>query len=244
MKLERSDVDFPLWRKKVDSSLLRHKGTTIPQWVCGLWDINGTFSECNSKKQDESAVEIEFENKHFNGSVTVAKHGREKSPAYRLWFSDELAYELKNVFIMSYVRDIEARLREAKGTKDKEIEDDIPFWEFLDIEYDQENRKFFFKAYYTQKPTFFELFSTFVDESPILHKIDDELEEKPPFRIYKTTWKERSKLDTELGPKNVLYYLTDTKNKLLYIGEASSLVARLNQNHPSIPEWDFYRYDI
>lgn len=72
-------------------------------------------------------MEIEFESKRYNGSLTVAKQGREKSPAYRLWFSDELAYELKNTFIMSYVRDIEARLRDAKGTKDKEIEDEIPF---------------------------------------------------------------------------------------------------------------------
>jgi hypothetical protein len=45
-------------------------------------------------------------------------------------------------------------------------------------------RRFLFDAYYVQKPPFSELFERFVD-SPVLHKIDDELREKPPFRIYK-----------------------------------------------------------
>ena len=244
MKLERSDVDFPSWRKKVDSSLLRHNGTTIPQWVCKLWGIDKDFSKCTSRKQNESKITIEFESRKFDGWVTIATHKREKSPAYRLWFPEELTYRLKNEFIMSYVRDIEARLREFKGTKEKEIEEEIPFWEFLDIEYDRYKRTFYFRAYYKQKPTFFELFGRFVDESPVLHKIDDELAEKPPFRIYKTGWKERKNLDAEIGQKNVLYYLLDTENKLIYIGEASDLVSRLNQDHPTIPKWNYFRYDI
>lgn len=233
-----------MWRKKVDSSLLRHNGTTIPQWVCKIWGIEASFSKCSSRKDEKSKVTIYFDEKKFDGWVTIAKHGRESCPAYRLWFPEELSYELKNAFIMSFVRDIEARLRVAKGTKDKEIEDEIPFWEFLDIEYDEGKRTFYFQAYFKQNATFTELFSTFVNESPILHKIDDELKEKPPFRIYKTGWKERKNLFSELGPTNVLYYLIDTKNKLLYIGEASTLVARLNQLHPTIPDWDYYRYDI
>ena len=36
MKLERSNVDFPLWRKKVDKSLFEHNGTHIPSWACEI----------------------------------------------------------------------------------------------------------------------------------------------------------------------------------------------------------------
>jgi len=36
----------------------------------------------------------------------------------------------------------------------------------------------------------------------------------------------------------------DTKNKLLYIGEAVNLVDRLRQEHHSIPHWDYYRYSM
>lgn len=42
----------------------------------------------------------------------------------------------------------------------------------------------------------------------------------------------------------MLYTLIDTKNKLLYIGEAGNLVKRLRQDHTSISKWDYFRYDV
>lgn len=42
----------------------------------------------------------------------------------------------------------------------------------------------------------------------------------------------------------MIYNLIDTKNKLIYIGEASKLVPRLRQDHSSIPHWDYFRYDV
>ena len=243
MKLERSNVSYPLWRKKVDSSLFR-QGTPIPRWACRMWRINDDFSHCTSRKDPLSRVQIELRGEgKFDGWVTVAKEGKRKTPQYRLWYSDQLAFKLKDVYLMSFVRDIEDRLRKATGTKETNIEDEIPFWEFLDIEYNREGRLFLFEAYYIQKPPFSELFKRFV-ESPVLHKIDDELSEKPPFRIYKNRWRPRAELEFELGANNVLYTLIDTKNKLVYIGEASNLADRLRQDHPSIPGWDHFRYNV
>ena len=243
MKLERSDVDHPLWRKKVDPSLLRQNRTTIPQWACRMWSIESDFSKCSSRKDPSSKVKIEFDGKGYEGWITIAKRGRERSPAYRLWYREVLTSELKSAFIMSFVRDIEGRLRESRGVGKVNIENEIPFWEFLDIEYDRDRRLFSFRAYYTQKPDFTDLYQKFIDESLVLQKIDDELSSKPPFRIYKTRWKKRDELELEIGAMNVLYFLVDTKNKLLYIGEASNLVSRLRQEHPSIPEWDYFRYN-
>jgi len=242
VRLERSDVDHPLWRKKVDSSLFRYSGTTIPNWACKMWKINEDFSSCTSKRIPESCVKVEFKAKKFEGWVTVAKEGRTK-PAYRLWYPDQLSFELKDAFLMSFARDIEDRLRKSRGIRTSSIEDEIPFWEFLDIEYEREARTFYFEAYYTQKPVFSELFKRFI-ESPVLHKIDDELSKKPPFRIYKNKWRPRQELEFELGANNVLYFLVDTKKKLFYVGEAASLIDRLRQDHPSIPEWDYFRYNV
>lgn len=242
MKTERSNVDYPLWRKKVDSSLFRYNGTTIPNWACKIWKIPEDFSGSTSRRDPSSKVQIEFRREKYDGWVTIATKGR-KTPAYRLWYSDQLTYELKDVFLMSFVRDIEDRLRKTKGDKQTNIEQEIPFWEFLDIEYSRDDRLFRFVAYYTQKPTFSELFKRFI-ESPILHKIDDELSRKPPFRIYKNRWRHRAELEFEVGAYNVLYTLIDTKNKLIYIGEASNLVKRLRQDHPSIPKWDYFRYNV
>ena len=50
---------------------------------------------------------------------------------------------------MSFVRDIEDRLRKSEDRKQKtekhtksNIEEEIPFWEFLDIEYNKEESFF------------------------------------------------------------------------------------------------------
>ena len=67
MKLERSNVEFPIWRKKVDSSLLQHKGTTIPNWACKMWNIDNLFQNCPSKKDPQSQVNITFNKSAFNG---------------------------------------------------------------------------------------------------------------------------------------------------------------------------------
>ena len=49
MKLERSNVDFPIWRKKVDSSLFAYRGTTNPTWACNMWNIQSFLGYMNSK---------------------------------------------------------------------------------------------------------------------------------------------------------------------------------------------------
>ena len=238
MKLERSNVEFPLWRKKVDSSLFEHNGTTIPTWACTMWGIQKLFGNCISKNMDDAKVSIQFQGDDYPGSVTVAKAGR--TPLYRLWYEDNLGMELKHHFLMSYMRSLEKRLRpEAK----EDIEKDIPFWEFLDIEFDSSRKVFKFEAYYRQEPTFPGLFKRLIG-SPGLKRIDEELRKKGPARIYKQSWKPREVLEFELGAMNVIYMLIDTESKLFYVGEAQDLVKRLSQRYPSIPNWNFYRYDV
>ena len=77
----------------------------------------------------------------------------------------------------------------------------------------------------------------------MIQKINDELNDKSPVRIYKQDWKPRDQLDFELVADNALYTLLDTNNKLIYLGEAKQLVKRLKGAHPSIPGWDYYRYE-
>ena len=136
---------------------------------------------------------------------------------------------------MSLLRDIEYKLRKDKSIN---IEDEIAFWEFLDIEYDYKHKNFYFTAYYKQKPNFPELFKRMIG-SPMLHKIDDELADKKPFRIYMQEWKPREALEYEIEVDNALYTLIDTNNKLVYIGEAGKLVKRLRQNHHAIKNWNY-----
>lgn len=239
MKLERSNVEYPLWRKKVDKSLFEHKGTTVPLWACKMWGLPSFFQHVTSRKTPEAEVTIRYRGSAYKGWVTVAKEGR-SSPAYRLWFEDSLCHELKYTFLMSYMRSLEQSLTTGKKNS---IEIEIPFWEFLDIEFNQGKREFIFVAYYTQEVSFPNLFERLIS-SPVINKIADELENKESGRIYKQDWKPREELEFEIGAQNVIYMLIDTKNKLLYIGEAQNLLKRLSQPYPTIKNWDYFKYNV
>jgi hypothetical protein len=237
-KTERTKVDFPLWRKKVDKSIFKEKSTPIPDWVSQIWNLNLYFQNITSIKEDKSKVLIKFEDNTYDGNVVLKKRGQKK-PIYRLFFSDSLANELKNVFLMSHMRGIEQELN-----KDVKVENEIPFWEFLDIEFNESENLFLFTAYYRQKPTFPELFINLVN-SPALAKVEDKVlkKNKKP-AIYKSDWLPRSELDSKIGATNVIYMLANSSNNTLYIGETKDLVKRLNSRYKSIPKWDFFRYDL
>ena len=46
---ERSNVEHDLWRKKVDNSLFRHKGTVVPKWVASKWGLDSHFPDIKGK---------------------------------------------------------------------------------------------------------------------------------------------------------------------------------------------------
>jgi hypothetical protein len=239
MKTERSDIEFPLWRKKVDASLFKIGATPIPKWLSKIWDIDELFAKSKTKKVALSEVTIEFEKKIFKGNVVKMKD----RDVYRLFFEAQLSDLLKDVFLMSYMRSIEQDLRKGKEEyKEQDIEVEIPFWEFLDIEFDSKTKTFYFKAYYIQKPAYTELFKELV-KSHTLKFIDDTINEKDEFRFIKQDWLPRSQLLNQIDAKNVIYNLIDTKNKKIYIGEAESLKNRLKPSRKEIEKWDFYRFD-
>jgi hypothetical protein len=237
MRSERSDVEFPIWRKKVDKSLFEHDAATIPEWACRMWGLQEIYGTVTSRKDPRSNASVIYKGTPYDAWVTAAPHGR-TNPAFRLWFDPILSLGLKRTFLMSYMRSLEAALQ----TK-VDIEQLIPFWEFLDIEFNQQRRIFKFVAYYRQEASFPHLFERLIG-SPALRKVADEIERKPDVRIYKQNWKPKSDLEFELGAQNVIYMLIDTEEKRLYIGEAADLIKRLLQPHMSIPNWEYFRYSV
>jgi hypothetical protein len=109
MKSERQKVEFAIWRKKVDKSLFNYSGITIPAWVCRMWTLPRLFNGITSRNHPNAATRITFQQKTYNAAVTAAPHGR-INPAFRLWFDSALSYELKQSFVMSYMRSLEADL--------------------------------------------------------------------------------------------------------------------------------------
>lgn len=242
MRTERSNIKFPLWRKKVDTALFTKLDTPIPNWLSKVWEIESVIGYNSSKKSEETSILLSLNKKVFKGSVLYTKHyGKETN--YKLFFSKDFAEELKDCFIMSYMRTLESKLRRGNILYTNNIEDEIPFWEFIDIEFDKANRVFHCKAHYTQRPIFPELFKQFT-KSHLLKDMENRLLDKGEFKFLKQDWRPRSELNLQLFEHpNFIYYLIDTQNKLLYIGE-SKTIKRIFQRRPEIPNWDHFRIDF
>ena len=236
-----------LWRKKVDGSLFQHGMTVIPDWVKdGVFGIREIFTE-SSKKKPSSEVEVEliFEGSKstHSGWVTTTKFGEKwaekRNPVMRFSFDNELKVKLQKIFTMSHMRDLERRMRDCKVS---EIEAEIPFYEFLDIEWDSKNRKFIFKPHYIQAPVYAELFSSFQSKR-ILERIENEIEGTSKGKIAKGDWKPKSEMSKEISTENVIYTLIDIENLEVYVGEANNLAKRFRQKRSEIPGWTHYRVD-
>lgn len=238
---ERDDIGYPIWRKKVDSSFLNATVTPIPKWLWDAWDIKSLFNSVSSKSDIQSEVTVFFEGNTYKGHVTHSAQTSGRTLC-RLHFSQELHNLLKERFLMTYMRSLEGQIRKSQGSK-QDIELDIPFWEFIDIEFDSNCKHFIFTCHYNQQPIFPELFKKLIS-SPSIKKIDDELNTKEANRIQKQAWKPRAEYKTEIGAENVIYTLIDTKNQLIYVGEAKKLITRFDNGHPDIKSWDYYRYNV
>ena len=62
-----------------------------------------------------------------------------------------------------------------------------------------------------------------------------------------TNWYSYKELSKHAGQVNVIYYLANTKSKLLYIGKAENFGNRVKhgRDHQDMPgDWDMFRYDI
>jgi len=204
---ERSNIRHDMWRKKVDNSLFRYGGTTIPKWIASGWKLEKHFPDVkgqSSKNNKNTETTVSFSNKNYKGNLTCSFPKKRASKVHRLWLSEELIDELKKVFVMSHMRDIESALRGDVGDLEKEI----PFWEFLDIEFDPKQKLFIFTAHYKYEPMFPELFKNLAG-SPTLKVIEDAISDKQGFRIHKQDWKPKEKLETEIGALNAIYTLLD-----------------------------------
>jgi hypothetical protein len=237
MRLERKDIQFPLWRKKVDISLFDHNSTPIPAWAAKMWGISAG-SVGSSVKSSKLTLAIQFEGQAYDGWITAQVKGR-KSAQLRLFFSERLAIALKKRFVMSYLRAIESKLSPVEH----DVEDDSPFWEFLDIEFDNASNQIFFTAYYTQRPYFPNLFQHIIQSAALVGVAEISAGRSRERYIYKHDWRPRAELKKVVDGKNVIYLLVDSSKALVYAGVAKDLVKRLAQDHPSIPAWDYFRYD-
>ncbi len=154
MPSERRDVKFPLWRKKIDGAMFDDKCTVLPIWVRDrVFNVSERFPH-RSKNHPESktAITITHQNgKKTNHEAHVTTLPRPNlGPVMRLQFGNDVKEWLKKAFKKTHHRNEQ---RKAHGLNGPTIERLVPFWEFIDIEWDQEEETFHFRAWYTQGET-------------------------------------------------------------------------------------------
>tara|TARA_B110000196_G_scaffold234734_1_gene203196 strand:+ start:441 stop:1400 length:960 start_codon:yes stop_codon:yes gene_type:complete len=269
MKKERASIKFPMWRKKVDPSMWTEDGTTIPNHFVNLWGINLDFINSISVKDPTSEVKIIIQrtnggfdsNIEFSGNLTCAKEGlnkpvgdsaHRKNPAYRLYWPSDLTEMLKKQYSMSFIRDIEnkitlnkTKLKTGEDIRNRDIENEIPFWEFLDIEYDKNTKMFFFTCYYKQKPLFPNFFNMLAS-SPTIKKVDNQLSKNKDsdLSFYQQNWRPIDNWITEINTNNVIYMLYSKSKSSIYIGKANNLYERFKNHHMGLKNYDYYRYEL
>lgn len=237
--LERQNVDQPMWRKKVDSSLLKDAETPIPKWLWEIWRIEVLFGSVNSKNDHTGNVTINFGRQTYLGNVR--RKNSKDGLRYRLSFDRALSDLLCDTYLMSYMRALESELTLDKNPRQVEV--DISFWEFLDIEFDTESKVFRFTPHYRVTPQFPNLFARLTNSAP-LKSVRSEILEKNALAIHKQDWRPRDEFKSEIGATNVIYMLIDTTRKLLYVGEAKDLRKRFSSGHTEIKNWDYYKYNV
>ena len=234
-----------MWRKKVDRTILNDNGCTVlPAWIVENFGIKDKFGK--GKNNPDNQILIHFKNRIYEGgSITVQTESR-ATPFYRLWLPLPLVEELRISFQMTYIRGLEEELqKKASGTIKSNFnsESEIPFWEFLDIEFDAEKLEIHLTAHWKQE-VMFPMFFREIINSQLATRIEQEVLKEKELVIAKSDWKQKSHLQYQLNEKNVIYWLVDKINKQLYVGMAENLTKRVTENRPEIPNWTHYRYDV
>ena len=240
-----------MWRKKVDNSIFSSGHIVIPKAYVKQWRLEVLFRD-NGKNAETWPIEVQFGTKIYNGKVFYRPPTKARSSVqHKILIKEDLIEDLKKAFLMSHIRWLEVELRKQGGKKSaqasKETERETPFWEFIDIEFDYENKQFIFTDYYKQEAYFPEVFKHLIG-SPKLKQIEGSI-----FSNFETIinqdWKKKDELVTELGAKNVIYTLLDEVNKRIYVGETGQdlkirLADKEHYKNAGIPNWTHYRFEV
>lgn len=216
--------------------------TPIPLWVARMWSLEQSFGTVVGRRDPAASIRCSFDGGDFGAQIVPHRKGTQ----YRLFMEEALRSAIASRFLMSYMRDLDTRLSKsgaAQGLRHGTPPPSPSFWEFADLEFDCPRRSLRIVAHYVQKPDFPSLYARLAGSAP-MRQIDDEIGGKTKLRVHKQPWRPRSRFETELGARNVVYMLADCGRALLYVGEADDMIARFRRGHPQIPEWTHYRYDL
>lgn len=176
MPSERNNIKFPMWRKKIDASMFVEKSTYIPEWIIDdLWEIREVFPH-SSRKNPQSEVDILYNNPGgkeslHDGWVTTTRYDGKRNDIMRFHVDEDVKRLLVRDFPLTHRRMLE---KTSRGWNSPKAEREIPFWEFIDIEFDADEFTFILTPHYNLPESMMVRFPEMVEnESPRLGDIPD-----------------------------------------------------------------------
>ncbi len=224
--------------KKIDRSMIDW-GFTIPK------DYVKDFEAGRSVKKGSSrSVNILWDKKKY--PVRLCHVNRKNYPSvYQLRWdnNNELLKKLRKTFIQSYIVlksqkeafDVKKELKKHFRTKD-------PHEAILFSPLDNETIKA--EIFIRVENEWNTLFRRLTEENVFGWIFD---KDKKYLISRSTNWMKVKEFKKHINAVNVIYYLANTKKKLLYVGKAHALGKRvkLGKDHQNMPkDWDLFKYDI
>jgi len=227
--------------KKVDRSMMDW-GLTLPRDYIKDFECGENVSLGSSRD-----IEISWDNKIYSAKICHVNRKNYSSVHQIRWDNNkELLKKLRKTFIQSYVI-----LKSQKEFFDVSKEEGKHFR--TDLTGGQQ--EVLILKPLTPKKIKFEIFIKIENEWNVLfERLAEEnvfgwaFDKNKKYLIQRSTnWIKVQDFNKHLNALNVIYYLANTKKKLLYVGKAEILGNRVkpgrqHQNMPS--DWDIFRYDI
>jgi len=216
-------------------------GFTLPKDSIAYFDLGKKV-----KPGSQMDVKIIWDKKYYN--VKLAHVGRKAGRVYQLRWDNNKDFlrKLRKTFIQSYViLKSQKELFELSNSEKKHFRTNLAGGqqEVLIFEPISKN-KIKCEVFIKIENEWNTLFERLAEENVFGWLFD---KNKSYLVNRSTQWLSVKDFKKHAGAVNVIYYLANTKKKLLYIGKAENLGKRVKpgRNHQNMPgDWDKFRYDI
>ena len=227
--------------KKIDRSMMDW-GLTLPKECTKDFEYGSHVKLGSSRK-----IEIIWDNKKYFGKLCHVKRTN-FPPVYQIRYDNDkdLLKKIRRTFIQSYVIlksqkeffDVSKKEREHFRTKLTGGQQEVLVLKPIGPE------KIKFDVFIRIENEWNALFERLAEENVFGWAFD---KDKKYLISRSTNWIKVKDFKKHANATNVIYYLANTKKKLLYIGKAEILGKRVKpgNQHQNMPgDWDIFRYDL
>lgn len=238
-----TEINMKTFYKKIDHSMMNW-GVIIPRENEEKF-LFGEKMKINSSRE----ISISWDKKKYKISIRYQYHPVSKYYYELRWDSNkDFLNRFKKTFIHSFItiKSQKELFDNNKNKKNKIFRTKLNEGQEVCIfTANKKTKEIDFSVFIKIEDKWNTLFQRLLEENVFDFIFDNKDKE---YLIQKSTnWIDVKDFNKHKNALNVIYYLADSKNKLLYVGKAKNLGRRVvpRRKHQEMPEtWDTFKYDI